>query len=783
MRRSALLALLALAGALCVVPAAAQAAAPQVGAAWTTEVRAASATFRGEVNPEGSNITTCRFEYVTDAHFQAEGFTAAALATCEPSPGSGTGFVTVSKHVSALKSATTYHYRLVASSSEGTETLETNPAGRPLAFTTQGIGAAFSLPDSRGWELVSPAEKNGGAVQGPEENHGGGVLQAAATGPGGITYTSASSFGGYSAQGAPQGSQYISTRSAGGWSTQNITTPMLSGSYGNDPNGVPYQLFSGDLARGLLLNGVHCRGEGSGCPVANPPLPGSGAPEGFQDYYLRNDEAGSFAALLTEANKGPLALSATQFNLSFAGSSPDLAHVILSTCAKLTADASEVAGSEGCDPTKPNLYEWSGGGLALVNTAPGAKLAAQGGAISTDGSRVYFTEAGKLWLHEGASAPHELALGGEFQTATPSGAFAFYTKAQHLFRYDATTHAVATDLTPAGGVVGVIGSSAGGSAVYFQTTSGLKLWQSPATITQVASGGETAQASDYPPTTGTARVSADGETLLFLSKESLTGYDNHDQTTGLPDSEVFLWSSAGGGPTCLSCNPTGERPLGPSTIPGAYSNGTEAAAGPGEIVTDSYKSRNLSANGQRVFFDSADALVALDTDRASDAYQWEAQGQGSCAKPGGCVGLLSSGTGSEGASFIDASESGADAYFLTSASLHGSAGMAVTPEGNIDPGSADVYDARIGGGFAEPKQPIPCEGDACAPLPPEPEDPSVGTLVPGPGNPPVHFPKTPCPKGTHRVTSHGKSRCVKSAKRKPRHHKRSAAHRRPGVRR
>ena len=28
--------------------------------------------------------------------------------------------------------------------------------------------------------------------------------------------------------------------------------------------------------------------------------------------------------------------------------------------------------------------------------------------------------------------------------------------------------------------------------------------------------------------------------LLFLSTESLTGYDNHDATTGQPDSEVFL---------------------------------------------------------------------------------------------------------------------------------------------------------------------------------------------------------------------------------------------------
>ncbi len=36
------------------------------------------------------------------------------------------------------------------------------------------------------------------------------------------------------------------------------------------------------------------------------------------------------------------------------------------------------------------------------------------------------------------------------------------------------------------------------------------------------------------------------------------------------------------------------------------------------------------------------------------------------------------------------------------------------------------------------EEPI-CVGDSCQPLPPEPEDPSPGTLVPNPGNPPLHI--------------------------------------------
>jgi hypothetical protein len=32
-----------------------------------------------------------------------------------------------------------------------------------------------------------------------------------------------------------------------------------------------------------------------------------------------------------------------------------------------------------------------------------------------------------------------------------------------------------------------------------------------------------------------------------------------------------------------------------------------------------------------------------------------------------------------------------------------------------------------------------CVGDSCQPLPVEPEDPTPGTLVPGPGNPPLRI--------------------------------------------
>ncbi|HET9677227.1 MAG TPA: hypothetical protein VFP21_06970, partial [Solirubrobacterales bacterium] len=275
-------------------------------------------------------------------------------------------------------------------------------------------------------------------------------------------------------------------------------------------------------------------------------------------------------------------------------------------------------------------------------------------------------------------------------------------------------------------------------------------------VTEIASGPEAAAASNWPPATGTARVSADGSVLAFLSSAPLTGYDNTDQSTGQPDTELFLWR-AGAGLTCVSCNPTNARPIGPSSIPGAVANGS----------TRVYKPRSLVAGGSRLFFDSADALVLSDTNNAPDVYEWEAPGLGSCASPGGCLALVSSGKAEDGATFADSSESGADAYFLTGQSLIRS-----------DPGSVDLYDAREGGGFPESPVPIACAGDACQSLPSEPDDPQPGTLLHGPGNPELRFPPPRCPQGKHRVKNHGRYRCVPH-----RHGKRSGSgHRRRGSR-
>jgi len=754
-RRASGFAVLAVLASLAFGASVARAAGPTIQATWPTNVGSSSATMRAEIKPEGAS-TVFHFEYVTEAAFLANGFAGASKLPSGSEPNIGTGIVPVlvTQPLGGLKSGTSYRFRVVAINSEGTS------PGPPRVITTTEVGQPLQLPDGRGWEMVSPIEKNGGEIQAAGTIFGGGVLQAAAGG-GAITFSSTYSFG--AAQGSPGASQYVSRRASSSWGTENITAPAISGGYFESPtSGVPYQLFSTDLSSALLNNGRRCRtNTTSSCPVENPPLAGSGAPAGYRNYYRRDNGSGSFKAMLTSSDLGTLALGPEEFELAYAGATPDLSQVIFSTCAALTANAIEVPGSGGeCDPEKQNLYEKSGAApLRLINLlplqsvgTPGALLAAQTRAISTDGSRVYWTQAGKLFLRDGeTSSGVDGGLGGtpEFQTASLNGAIAFFTEKGHLFQYEAGGSV--TDLTPSGGVEGVLGASDDGSYVYYATIAGLFLWHSGATSEAIAI--EPA-AGNYQPSAGTgfARVSGDGRHLVFVSSEvGLGNYDNRNAESGTPEQEVFLYNApatgvGGGTVTCVSCRPSGERPLAGASIPGASFNGG------GYNLPHSYKPRVLVGSSNRVFFSSSDALVAQDTNKDQDAYEWEAAGVGSCAKPSGCVNLISSGRSEGGASFVDASADGSDAYFLTDGSLI-----------LADPGAVDLYDARVGGGFPQPPSTIPCFGDACQPLPPEPEDPTPGTLrSTSRGNPAAATNGKTCKKGQVKK----KNKCVKKKKHK-----------------
>jgi hypothetical protein len=225
------------------------------------------------------------------------------------------------------------------------------------------------------------------------------------------------------------------------------------------------------------------------------------------------------------------------------------------------------------------------------------------------------------------------------------------------------------------------------------------------------------------PTLNTAVVNPAGNLLAFMSERSLTDYDNTESrpnqcnghaiaTNGERETsscrEVFLYDAATGEPpVCASCNPTGERPVGASSLSQLGSR----------FATTQYRARALLADGT-LFFNSSDALVPGASEERQNVYEYV----------DGHVSAISDVSGANASFFIDASASGNDVFFGTADAL-------VTQ----DTGTNEVvYDARVDGGFPASAAPAVCNsGDTCKPAEASQPDlfgaPVSGTFS-GPGN-------------------------------------------------
>ena len=95
-----------------------------------TNITETSATLNGSVNPLGAQVTDCHFDYTDDADFQGNGFTNATSIACAEDPGSGSSPVPVHADISGLTAGTTYDYRVVATTANGTK------EAFPVSFTT-----------------------------------------------------------------------------------------------------------------------------------------------------------------------------------------------------------------------------------------------------------------------------------------------------------------------------------------------------------------------------------------------------------------------------------------------------------------------------------------------------------------------------------------------------------------------------------------------------------------------------------------------------------------------
>jgi hypothetical protein len=378
--------------------------------------------------------------------------------------------------------------------------------------------------------------------------------------------------------------------------------------------------------------------------------------------------------------------------------------------------------------------------------------------ISADGSRVFWTWAPKaeesepvlnrsegVYVRENPTQPQSPLVNGDectvpadactvqvapsgsiFQTASADGSKVFYTNAgKELYEYDLETRKT-TELAPGVKVVGVAGASEDGEYVYYiDSTGSIELWHGGVTtlvaaeaglgdVSPFASGeGGGGYHNDYITELGsrTAEVTPDGRSLIFMSQSSLTGYDNFLKGNLVegPLDEVFLYEATSGSLTCVSCNPSGEPPAPvPADIASEQSGQLVGAFFP-VSGQPTYQPQSITADGSRVFFDSAEPLVPQDKNGWIDVYEWERDGTGSCTSSGGCVYLLSGGQDPENSYLIGPSASGDDVFFISRAQL------TRTDHGNDD---SVVYDARVNG-YQPPAPPL-CLGTGCQGVPPPP---------------------------------------------------------------
>jgi hypothetical protein len=595
--------------------------------------------------------------------------------------------------------------------------------------------------------------------------------------------------------------------------------------------------YSPDLANVVLGDGVGQAGSQVQKGVlrcgTDDPLLVSNEPPGFQNLFFAEREAGPYQLIdtLDQAPEGTVANDAW-----FQAASEDLSHVVFNESAQLTPDAP--AGffalyewSAGKVRLVTRLPDGTPAeGLLANGYEPEGNTCCAGAetfthAVSADGRRISFVANGNLYLRlnadqaqspvngEGACTDPSAACtvqvdaaeggsqsgAGKFMWATPDSSKIFFSDENQLtgdstaapgepdlYEYDlaAAPGSRLTDLTvnagEAANVLGVSGISDDGSDVYLVANGvlsaganshgdkavagqpNLYLWHGGARTfiatldptPNPSTGLEHKDGPDWTATQLTARVTPSGSFIAFNSTKSLTGYDNTDVKTGEPDTEIFLYEAAGEQLRCVSCQPSGTPSTAYARIPVPVRPGF---GGAGPFQAPGYLQRSLSNDG-RVFFHTAEKLLSGVSNGLANVYEYDA----------GALHLISTGTSGHASYFYDASPSGDDVFFISSQDL---------PSGGQGTGFK-VYDARVGGGFAEPPPPTECSGEACrgGAISPSPSFATPGSVnALGAGNL-IATPQTnPPPKETpEQIRRKRLARALKACRTKHNRHKRKA---------
>ena len=739
------------------------------------------------------------------------------------------------------------------------------PVGIPVASAESCPNAAsrqgpsVDLPECRVYEQVTPVDKGdavdifGSRVVGESQLVAtGNQAYVAEDGDAILVKTD----GSFAADASASASAYVFSRGTGGWG-MNVLAQSIAASQevGEEPEFLfdPRDLSAVGFNDEVGTFSELLRGEESA----------------FRRMELVGPVGGPYAPLFSRS--GHAALN-NEDQVEMVGGSEDLSRVVLEG-----ENHSLAAGAEGQDTGTDAIYERTGGGECAPGTSncrlvdvdgegkPMACGAALGqgrfelgaggayGAVSSDGSRIFFTapepEAGgvgcwnpgvspqenppEVYVREDGSrtveisVPHEAGVDvgpganplmpAVFVGASSDGLRVFFmTKtdltqgavghAPELYEYNTepgvgekalTLISGGKSGTVEGDVDSVTAISSDGSSVYFsafgklapgaskyspggESFSPVNLYRDD-TITGETTFITTLNKYDYPgtfleatggwyanelgggafPKEGTEHegldfgkewyTTGDGQFLVFGTVLPLTGFDNTrapgvkcpNNYPGEPAPEgcfeLFRYDAGSGGLVCVSCG-------GVDPVDGAYfaRNYFESAAvGP---------PRPVSEDGRVVFFESANVLVSQALPGRNHVYEWH----------GGVISLISSPSDPGSAFFLGSSADGNNVFFVTHAQLS----AADTDQ------AADVYDARVGGGFVGVVPPA-CTGTGCQGVPAAPPvfATPAGVTFEGVGNftatepprptPVISKPKVKkCPKG--KKLSHGK--CVKRSK-------------------
>jgi Tol biopolymer transport system component len=683
----------------------------------------------GRVNPHNS-ISTWWIEYGTEKN----NYDKSKPATKDAATGSGDEFKFLTQELADLALDTTYHFRVSAKNAQGEVhgedlTFTTPPPVGPPASCSNAAfrtGPSAVLPDCRAYENVTPLN-----LLGAKDISATRVAENGEA----VLFKIFASLPGFEASGSSD--TYLAKRTAGDW---NSTLASPPGSM--TPFRQANLVFATPNLDGRMvwetLNAVN----------PEDPDPASIVTQ-FNDLY-RSEPDGSFTWL----NRGSDMAPATDGDdVIYLGASADGLKVYFADGRQYESDApnggiyirsgqttSVVKDENGATLPAPrrNLPAFDltddGSALAFVYNAAGvphlylyeqnlghAVLVANSAtliSLTADGSKIIFTTG------------EDLVPGDVDQGSDP------YSAPRDIYEYEVDTG----DFRRLSGTVAGPGPGNGkasanpvlasrdGSTVYFTSTERLDGAKGVSGETNLyrAEGGAIHYAMTLSGEPQNPRLTRGGKKLLFASSDRLTAYDN--VANGVAHTEIYAYDSADGSTVCASCRPSGEVPSGDAGFGDKWS---------------------ADQQGERIFFQSTDAVLPQDVNGKADVYEFDASGN--------TTSLISTGESPAPSNLAGNSADGRDVFFFSVDSLR-------PHDQNV--GTQKLFDARIGGGFAEPPPPAVCEGEGCRgagsakPADAAPATPSFS----GPGNPkPKHAKKHKAKKHKHKSHKKHQSKSHKRA--------------------